>query len=89
MKKYKIDFIEEPDVFDFNNLNQIYGGGLCIGFNTQKDCGCNMTSNKGSYCGRNDTDSEKQQKGKDKKKDHRKFMGKYNDTFCIIVKITQ
>lgn len=84
--KYKIEFIEQPDVFDINEMSQIYGGGLCIGYSTIKDCGCNMECNKGTYTSCNDDTKKTQNKNKDKK---RKLVARYNDILCIIVRITE
>ncbi len=87
MKKFTIDFIEEPDVFDVKEMSQIYGGGggLCIGFHTKKNCGCYNVSKNTAYSSEDEKESEKTYNGDDKEKCDRKLVGRYNDKLCIIV----
>ncbi len=77
-KKYKIDFIEEPEIFSDEEMMALIGGGLCIGFST---CNC-FSDKKDAYtvCGKVPKDSCSNYQKKF-------FIKKYDKTLCIIVKI--
>lgn len=77
--KYKITFIEEPEILSNEKMMNLLGGGLCIGFT---NCGCN-TDKKGTYSNCKKTKQKKD--GEDKKEKF--FFKKYHDTYCLIVTI--
>jgi hypothetical protein len=85
-KKFSVEFIEEPEILDFEDMSKILGGnsGLCVGFSI---CSCNSTSREGfTNCKKDKPEKEKSKK--ENKKD-KFFVKKYKDTLCFIVTIRE